>query len=893
MFMSNIPLTLFPKQDRLVFEPPPGASPPPFAPRRSRVPQKHQNLKLMKKLTKLATALVLFCAGGTRVHSESVELLYPLNGWKLEDVGVSFCWKTVGETKSYQLQLSKTDDFTHPIVDTVVDSPYQCDDEASVKNGYQRIDRWTHTPTQLLPAGVYLWRMRSANTTNPEWSQPRSFTVVANSPLKPLDKPLNANSPLFTFDMFGLSSRLDVDWGKYWGYIPDEIRPYVAFNVEGFTKTDSQLDLIGLASKLDKLGIQFTFKTGGPDKPTQCFADLAQLEYCFQNFPHLRGILTGETLWAHGTKAPREAIYYNRLMALCGKYGKLFVEANGNSGKFGWDLLLGNTQADVTNMTARMTQDYIRKYKAYYVPCAKSNIVTSFYEANSALSGARLAGLVQNTGIWHEAWYWPFQEPFLIPSEKGQMRNMPAILWLQTMTIGLQSGATVFAFGGESSVTEWGKYDAPSNAFDRKDIGSDYTALFDMSGNKTPILDEYIIPYIRFVVKQRMAISMEDFKASTKLVIDSSSLSNAKGDPRDYGVYAELYKNTYGIPYWKSYRPDANSPCYDIKVPETTQGQTLKLQLFGKETALNIAEVEVISGGVNIALQGKATQSSTWAGGDASKAIDGNLDGRCSQNAVAHTQTEADPWWMLDLGGNHKIDQIIIYPRTDASRALTRIQGVLITLTDGTGKTVFEYQTPPVKLGKTLENTPFKIIPTNGRYGTLSIVPAGMNIPGLKTVDIKNLQSAEAVNTCFDTLYPPFSTGNAAVFWNANRFYIMNSHENENIPQNYSVALGNSAIKNISGVMLPHSYIIGRLSYDGCGFSFQANTNRTRAGQKNPYTDDRMTVMKLTMNRPTTVQTTPASALVKAEWDEKAKCLDLKIDHRQGAVDVVVTCQKQ
>lgn len=67
----------------------------------------------------------------------------------------------------------------------------------------------------------------------------------------------------------------------------------------------------------------------------------------------------------------------------------------------------------------------------------------------------------------------------------------------------------------------------------------------------------------------------------------------------------------------------------------------------------------------NWALHTSPTQSSTAFGGNAARAVDGNRDGVWSHGSVTHTNEETDPYWQVDLGAAHYIDEIRLYNRTD------------------------------------------------------------------------------------------------------------------------------------------------------------------------------------------------------------------------------------
>ena len=72
----------------------------------------------------------------------------------------------------------------------------------------------------------------------------------------------------------------------------------------------------------------------------------------------------------------------------------------------------------------------------------------------------------------------------------------------------------------------------------------------------------------------------------------------------------------------------------------------------------------------NLALQGTATQSSTFANTQAdffsaARAIDGDLSGGSDAGSLSHTEAEAEAWWELDLGRVVDIDTIRLWNRND------------------------------------------------------------------------------------------------------------------------------------------------------------------------------------------------------------------------------------
>lgn len=97
-----------------------------------------------------------------------------------------------------------------------------------------------------------------------------------------------------------------------------------------------------------------------------------------------------------------------------------------------------------------------------------------------------------------------------------------------------------------------------------------------------------------------------------------------------------------------------------------TIGRYVRITLPGRKRTLTLAEVQVFSGGENIALHGKAKQHSTASDGNAKRAIDGNISGEYAKRGQTHTRENVRmPWWEVDLGNDYPIEKITVYNRTD------------------------------------------------------------------------------------------------------------------------------------------------------------------------------------------------------------------------------------
>ena len=91
----------------------------------------------------------------------------------------------------------------------------------------------------------------------------------------------------------------------------------------------------------------------------------------------------------------------------------------------------------------------------------------------------------------------------------------------------------------------------------------------------------------------------------------------------------------------------------------------LRIEIPDDNRILTLNEVKIISGGKNIANQGKATQSSVAFGGVPSRAIDGINDPDYNIGGQTHTDGAGsiNPWWEVDLGKEFIVDEVEVWNR--------------------------------------------------------------------------------------------------------------------------------------------------------------------------------------------------------------------------------------
>ena len=119
-----------------------------------------------------------------------------------------------------------------------------------------------------------------------------------------------------------------------------------------------------------------------------------------------------------------------------------------------------------------------------------------------------------------------------------------------------------------------------------------------------------------------------------------------------------------------------------------TAGRYVRVSLKGNDKMIHLAEVQIFSGGENIARKGKATQSSTDFGGPAKYAIDGNTDGNYDKKSVTHTAVSKDPWFQVELAADSAIEEIVLWNRTGANLE-DRLAGYEIAILDAKKEVVW------------------------------------------------------------------------------------------------------------------------------------------------------------------------------------------------------------
>ncbi|XP_068592335.1 uncharacterized protein [Cebidichthys violaceus] len=120
-----------------------------------------------------------------------------------------------------------------------------------------------------------------------------------------------------------------------------------------------------------------------------------------------------------------------------------------------------------------------------------------------------------------------------------------------------------------------------------------------------------------------------------------------------------------------------------LTFPQGVEGRYVTVVLPGSNKSLTLCEVEVYGyrapTGENLALRGKASQSSLFVYGVAYHAVDGNPNSWWLAGSCSHTLLDINPWWRLDLLKTHKVFSVKITNRMEVPE---RLNGAEIRIGD-------------------------------------------------------------------------------------------------------------------------------------------------------------------------------------------------------------------
>jgi hypothetical protein len=174
----------------------------------------------------------------------------------------------------------------------------------------------------------------------------------------------------------------------------------------------------------------------------------------------------------------------------------------------------------------------------------------------------------------------------------------------------------------------------------------------------------------------------------------------------------------------------------------------------------------------------------------------------------------------------------------------------------------------------------WEFFPNTGRYYFIPVLPQGNEPlgPAIRNIPVAQLQDPATVKSVFDAAYPQWYEGNAWACRIGDTLTIQNSRENEDVTESYSIPLTGSRFPLLKGTVGPHAYLVGKLEKRGKRLWLQANTEFP----------ERDTVLAVTCSSKPECVVEPVGAAVEMRWDAATKTLNLRLSHKQGAVEAVI-----
>jgi hypothetical protein len=277
-------------------------------------------------------------------------------------------------------------------------------------------------------------------------------------------------------------------------------------------------------------------RTHGP-VPMSNWMPLAEVERVFQLYPNVIGIMPGETLTTHyrGGEAQR---YVNRLLKLCGKYGRIYYDADGTyPSENKWESLYQKEGA------------LMKAYASHLVFAQKNNILHRQFVSQSSVLGLYLAGDILAQGAWEDGgWYWEqvgFRQLGEIRGQRGGTTKMPRNFWNLNFLMGIARGCSVFSFEGQTGTI-------PVSAgwrIARKGLPAQFnaSAYWTNEGELTETFYRYCLPFMRAVIRQGLIPDRDTVLKNIRLAVYNDGVREREnGDPYYY-QWEGLFRGTYGF----------------------------------------------------------------------------------------------------------------------------------------------------------------------------------------------------------------------------------------------------------------------------------------------------------------------------------------------------------
>lgn len=441
------------------------------------------------------------------------ELSSPSKDLTITNIAAFFRWKGVPGALDYELQLAPAGNpaglRTHAVRSEIEWPIFIPEDN------------------ELPEAGDWAWRVRAVEPGMAgEWSEARRLRITTDLPIRPPIVAITPRNPLLTIEAFGVK-----DFTPFRDTIPADIRANTAI------KIDQKFGLVEMVKLLAEADQKVFIRSQAPF-PVTTWVPLADLEELFQKYPQVIGAMGGESLsfWYRGGIGE---LYTTRLLKLCGKYGRIYYEADGTYPK-----------DDKWESVYQRKGELLREYAGNLVFAQKNNILHRQFVSQSSVLGLYLAGVIANLGAWEDGgWYWQqvgFRALGDIRGQRGgDTRDMPKNFWNLTFLMGLSQGAAIFSLDGQTGTVPVPEgYRVEESGMPANASPSGY---WTTRGELTPVFHRYIAPFFRAVLRHQLVPSKDAVLAQIRAgVTNDISEPTPDSDPF-YDDYWALFAGTYGF----------------------------------------------------------------------------------------------------------------------------------------------------------------------------------------------------------------------------------------------------------------------------------------------------------------------------------------------------------
>lgn len=176
---------------------------------------------------------------------------------------------------------------------------------------------------------------------------------------------------------------------------------------------------------------------------------------------------------------------------------------------------------------------------------------------------------------------------------------------------------------------------------------------------------------------------LDSYIVTSMIIINRGDCCQHRIDGLRIHIGNSLQNNGLDNPVVRTIPQAGTTVLFNLTFTDRVEGRYVTLLLPGIDKYLTLCEVEVYGyrapTGENLALQGKASQSSLYEFGFAYNAIDGNHGSNWEHGSCSHTSNDINPWWRLDLRKTHKVFSVKI---TNIDADPERLDGAEIRIGD-------------------------------------------------------------------------------------------------------------------------------------------------------------------------------------------------------------------